>query len=102
MGGLGKNKLNPALVGSLFITIIFSSLTGGYLNPYEVDVVSSATPLTNMTASGYLVIYDNLVKPYGSLFNFLFGNIPGAIGETCSLLCIIAFIYLTYKKIIKC
>ena len=54
-----------------------------------------------MTASGYLVTYDNLVKPYGSLFNFLFGNIPGAIGETCSLLCIIAFIYLTYKKIIK-
>ena len=91
MGGLGKNKLNPALVGSLFITVIFSSLTGGYLNPYEVDVVSSATPLTNMTASGYLV----------TLFNFLFGNIPGAIGETCSLLCIIAFIYLTYKKIIK-
>ena len=35
------------------------------------------------------------------VFNFLFGNIPGAIGETCSLLCIIAFIYLTYKKIIK-
>ena len=101
MGGLGKNKLNPALVGSLFITVIFSSLTGGYLNPYEVDVVSSATPLTNMTASGYLVTYDNLVKPYGSLFNFLFGNIPGAIGETCSLLCIIAFIYLIYKKIIK-
>ena len=31
MGGLGKNKLNPALVGSLFITVIFSSLTGGYL-----------------------------------------------------------------------
>ena len=23
MGGLGKNKLNPALVGSLFITVIF-------------------------------------------------------------------------------
>ena len=36
-GGFGKNKLNPALVGSLFITIIFSSLVGGYLNPYEVD-----------------------------------------------------------------
>lgn len=101
MGGLGKNKLNPALVGSLFITVIFSSLTGGYLNPYEVDVISSATPLTNMTASGYLVTYDNLVTPYGNLLNFLFGNIPGAVGETCSLLCIVSFIYLTYKKIIK-
>ena len=85
----------------ILISLLLVPLTLGYLNPYEVDVVSSATPLTNMTASGYLVTYDNLVKPYGSLFNFLFGNIPGAIGETCSLLCIIAFIYLTYKKIIK-
>lgn len=101
MGGLGKNILNPALTGSLFITVIFSSLVGGYLNPYEVDTISSATPLSNMTASGYLITYDNLVKPFGSLFNFLFGNIPGAIGETCSILCIISFIYLTYKKIIK-
>lgn len=101
MGGLGKNILNPALTGSLFITVIFSSLVGGYLNPYEVDTISSATPLSNMTASGYLVTYDNLVKPFGSLFNFFFGNIPGAIGETCSILCIISFIYLTYKKIIK-
>ena len=27
-GGFGKNKLNPALAGSLFITVIFSSLVG--------------------------------------------------------------------------
>lgn len=101
MGGLGKNILNPALTGSLFITVIFSSLVGGYLNPYEVDTISSATPLSNMTASVYFITYDNLVKPFGSLFNFLFGNIPGAIGETCSILCIVSFIYLTYKKIIK-
>lgn len=100
-GGFGKNKLNPALVGCLFITIIFSSLTGGYLNPYEVDTISSATPLSNMTANGYLVTYDNLVKPYGNLLDFFFGNIPGAIGETSSILLIVAFIYLVYKKIIK-
>lgn len=100
-GGLGKNKLNPALVGSLFITVIFSSLVGGYLNPYEIDTISTATPLTNMTATNYLVTYDNLIKPYGSLLNFLFGTIPGSVGETCSLLCIISFIYLAYKKIIK-
>ena len=101
MGGFSKNKLNPALVGALFITIIFSSLTGGYLNPYEVDTISSATPLANMTASGYVITYDNLVKPYGTLLNFFFGNIPGAVGETSSLLCLVAFAYLTYKKLIK-
>lgn len=101
MGGFGKNKLNPALVGALFITIIFSSFTGGYLNPYEVDAVSSATPLANMTAGSYVLTYDALVKPYGSLLNFFFGNIPGSIGETSSLLCLVSFIYLIYKKIIK-
>lgn len=100
-GGFGKNKLNPALVGSLFITVIFSSLVGGYLNPYEVDTISSATPLTNMTASSYVLTYENLVSPFGNLLNFFFGNIPGSIGETSALLCIVSFIYLTYKKIIK-
>lgn len=101
MGGFGKNKLNPALVGALFITVIFSSHIGGYLNEYEVDTISSATPLSNMTASSYVITYDNLVKPYGSLSNFFFGNIPGSIGETSSLLIIIAFIYLAYRKMIK-
>ena len=100
-GGLGKNKLNPALVGALFVTVIFSSSLGGYLNPYETDVISSATPLSNLTASSYLVTYDNLVAPYGTLWTFFFGNMPGAIGETCSFLCIVALIFLIYKKTIK-
>ena len=100
-GGLGKNKLNPALVGALFVTVIFSSSLGGYLNPYETDVISSATPLSNMTASSYLVTYDNLVSPYGTLWTFFFGNMPGAIGETSSFLCIAALIFLIYKKTIK-
>lgn len=101
MGGLGKNKLNPALTGSLFITIIFASLTSGYLNAYELDTISSATPLSNMTASSYTITYNNLVSPYGNLWNFFFGNIPGAVGETCSLLCLVAFIYLVITKVIK-
>lgn len=101
MGGLGKNKLNPALVGSLFITIIFSSFAGGYLNPLELDTISSATPLANMTASSYVLTYDNLVSPYGNLLDFFFGNIPGSVGETSSFLCIIAFIYLVVNKVIK-
>ena len=101
MGGFGKNTLNPALVGSLFIIVIFSSLTGGYMNPLEADTISGATPLSNMTASSYVITYDNLVRPYGSLLSFFFGNIPGAIGETSSLLCLLSFIYLLLNKVIK-
>ncbi len=51
-----------------------------------------------MTAGSYVLTYDKLVAPFGSLLNFFFGNIPGAIGETSSLLCIVSFIYLTYIK----
>ena len=101
LGGFGKNTFNPALVGSLFITLIFASYTGGYLNSYEVDTISSATPLSNMTASSYVITYDNLVKPYGTLTKFFFGNIPGSVGETSSFLVLIAFIYLLLRKSIK-
>ena len=101
LGGFGKNIFNPALVGSLFITLIFASYTGGYLNSYEVDTISSATPLSNMTASSYIITYDTLVKPYGTLLNFFFGNIPGSIGETSSIIVLVAFIYLFTRKSIK-
>ena len=100
MGGFGKNKFNPALVGALFVTVIFSSYNGGYLNNYEVDTISSATPLANMTASGYVVSYDNLVKPYGSLLDFFVGSIPGSIGETFSILILIIGVVLAVRQII--
>ena len=102
---------NYAIIPGVFLSLVISINTPlylvilgsiiGYLNPYEVDTISSATPLSNMTAGSYVLTYDKLVAPFGSLLNFFFGNIPGAIGETSSLLCVVSFIYLTYKKMIK-
>jgi len=103
-GGLGKNILNPALVGGLFIIIFASSYIGGcggYLNSYEVDAISGATPLANFSALSYAGTYEEVVSPYGSMWSFFFGSIPGAIGETSALLCIMAFIYLLANKVIK-
>ena len=105
-GGIGKNIFNPALIGRLFIITAYSSLimnAGGYLNDYEktIDAISGATPLTNFDNLKYLGTYDTVVKPYGGLLNFFIGNIPGAIGETSALLCIIGFIYLIVKKSVK-
>lgn len=102
-GGFGNNIFNPALVGCLFTLTIYSGVilsNGGYLNSYEVDTISSATPLSNAKVIG-IGTYEELVEPYGNLNNFLFGFIPGTIGETSALLCIIAYIYLCYKKVIK-
>lgn len=103
-GGFGNNIFNPALVGYLFITIAFASVIsshGGYLNPSEMDAVTKATPLTNIANVSGVGSYKTLVKPYGNLWNFFFGTIPGAVGETSAFLCIIAYIYLSIKKVIK-
>ena len=103
-GGFGKNIFNPALVGYLIITTVFASListNGGYLNPYELDTITSSTPLTNAQMVSGIGNYDTLVKPYGGLSKLFIGNIPGALGETSALLCMLAFIYLTYFKVIK-
>lgn len=103
-GGLGNNVFNPALVGRLFVIAIFATTivnSGGYLNSYEVDTISKATPLSNYASVETIGTYDTLVKPYGSLWNFFFGTIPGALGETSAFLCIVGFLYLVYKKALK-
>lgn len=101
-GGFGNNIFNPALIGALFITATYSlaiTNNGGYLNLYEVDTVSGATPLSNVVEG--IGTYETLVSPYGNLWNFFIGTIPGSLGETSALICLIGFVYLTLTKTIK-
>jgi len=103
-GGFGNNIFNPALVGRLFIITMYAIVignSGGYLNSYELDTISSSTPLTNLSTISGIGTYNEIVKPYGSLMDFFIGTIPGAVGETSALLCLLAFIYLTIFKVIK-
>ena len=81
MGGFGKTKINPALIGSLFITLVLGTSLKLYLNPYEVDMIN---------------LSHNI-----SLSNLLLGMSYGNIGETSNIICIIVFIYLVLTKIIK-
>jgi len=100
-GGFGKNLVNPALIGYVFVIILFGSMLGSYHNAYELDTISKATPLTNATLVSGVGNYETLIKPYGSILNFLIGTIPGGMGEVNALLCLLAFIYLTITKTIK-
>ncbi len=103
-GGFGNNVFNPALIGYLFVILIYGPMiaaNGGYLNPLEMDAVTTATPLSNIATVEGIGTYETLIKPYGSLFEFFVGIIPGTIGETSAFLCIVAFIYLTFFKVIK-
>ncbi len=47
-GGLGKNFMNPALGGRVFLLLSF----GGAMTRYAVDGVSSATPLDTLASGG--------------------------------------------------
>ncbi|MEG1647307.1 MAG: RnfABCDGE type electron transport complex subunit D [Bacilli bacterium] len=101
-GGFGNNIFNPALVGRLFIISTYALTivnNGGYLNASELDAITKATPLSNIVSG--IGSYETLVKPYGSLMNFFIGTIPGSMGETSALLCLIGLIYLLFTKVIK-
>jgi electron transport complex protein RnfD len=101
-GGFGHNIFNPAGVGRLFIILSYYSViasNGGYLNGSELDAISSATPLTN-ASSNLIGSYTTLVEPYGTLWDFFLGFIPGSLGETSALLCLIGLIYLLIKKVV--
>lgn len=102
-GGFGNNVFNPALIGRLFIITAYSVTLGGYIyhNAYELDTIASSTPLSNAGVISGIGSYQTLVKPYGNLMNFFIGTIPGAVGETSALLCLVAFLYLTITKTIK-
>ena len=100
-GGFGQNIFNPALIGYLFISASYSSLMGSAFNQYELDTIGGATPLSNLMNFNYTGSFENIVSPFGNLFNLFIGNIPGAIGEVSKLLIIISFIYLVITKTIK-
>jgi len=103
-GGFGNNVFNPALVGRLFVISSYALVinnNGGYLNAYELDTLATATPLSNASVVSGIGTYETLVAPYGNLWNFFLGTIPGAVGEVSSLLCVIGFVYLTITKVIK-
>lgn len=100
---IGNVYLNWVLVAYLLIFLIFNSffqVSSNYLNALELDKFN-LLPLENVNIATGIGDYGTLVKPYGSLFDFFIGLVPGEIGVTSILLCLISFIYLTITKSIK-
>ncbi len=102
-GGFGKNVFNPALVARAFVYVCFPTpLTiewskaaigfpggfGTYITE-GIEAVSQATPMLLFRDTGKIT----------SLMDLLIGNVSGSIGETSTILIILAGIYLIYKKV---
>ncbi len=86
-GGLGQNIVNPALAARCFLLISFT----GRMTNFELDGISSATPLQELKTSGQTIEFMQL----------LIGNKGGVIGETSVICLIIGAAYLLVKKVIS-
>ncbi len=84
-GGIGANFANPAICARVFMIIAFSSLAKPSF-PDGVDAVSSATYLSGGEYT---------------LSELFFGNIGGAIGETCKAALILGGVYLLVRRVIS-
>ncbi len=88
-GGVGRNVLNPALIARAFLFFGYASQISGDQVWTAVDGISKATPLS-FASQGVQGITD---AGYSLSSSFL-GTIPGAIGETSTLACLLGMIYL--------
>jgi len=86
-GGTGKNFLNPALTARAFLYFAYPAQISGDAVWVAVDGYTRATPLGAVPADGIAALQQT------SLMDAFWGFVPGSMGETSALACLIgAFI----------
>ncbi|MGL4943578.1 MAG: NADH:ubiquinone reductase (Na(+)-transporting) subunit B [Thermoguttaceae bacterium] len=88
-GGTGRNFLNPALVGRAYLFFAHAAGISGNSVWVACDGFSHATPLTQAMSGGTSAIS-------ASFFEAFIGRIPGSMGETSTLACIVGLLMLWY------
>lgn len=85
-GGIGRNVVNPAITGRVFMLVAFASMTKA---AFPLDSTAGATPLAEIANGNEVVLTD-----------LLLGNIGGSIGETCKVALLIGGVYLLVRRVI--
>ena len=93
-GGTGKNFLNPALTGRAFLFFAYPASISGDAVWVAVDGYSGATALSLGAAGGV----ENIQATFGWFQAFL-GFIPGSLGETSTLACLLGAAFLLYTRV---
>jgi len=93
-GGVGRNFMNPALVSRAFLYFAYPLQMTGDTVWTAVDGLTSATPLAVLAASPPAPVSAALPFGWGEAF---VGSIPGSMGETSTLACVLGagFLLLT-------
>jgi Na+-transporting NADH:ubiquinone oxidoreductase subunit B len=93
-GGVGMNILNPALTARAFLFFAYPAQISGDKVWVAVDGLSKATPLAQF-ADPVVTIANGTY----SLWDSFIGLIPGSMGETSALACLIGAIILIVSKV---
>ena len=93
-GGTGKNFLNPALTGRAFLFFAYPASISGDSVWVAVDGFSGATALSLASAGGLEAIQASY-----SWIQAFFGFIPGSMGETSTLACLLGAAFLLYTRV---
>jgi len=97
-GGTGMNVLNPALTGRIFLFFAYPSYMSGSvwrILPSEgaVDGMTGATALGDLVGHGDVSQLDHAWADY------FYGLVPGSMGETSALCCLIGAAFLVFTKV---
>lgn len=93
-GGTGRNFLNPALAARAFLFFAYPGQISGNAVWVAADGFSGATPLSAAAAGGMAAV----TAETGWLDAF-FGTIPGSMGETSTLACLVGALVLVVTGI---
>ncbi len=99
-GGTGKNLVNPAAAGRVFMFLSFTITTYTAANipalNFESGIFSNATNLSWLLPSS-----GNPATKITVLDLFLGTGVAGCIGETCKAAILLGYVYLCVRKVIK-
>ena len=93
-GGTGKNFLNPALAGRVFLYFAYPAQWSGDSAWVAVDGFSSPTILSVAAQEGMQGVLTDI-----SWSEAFIGSIPGSIGETSTLFILMGLLLLFYNKV---
>ncbi len=98
-GGTGKNVVNPAAAGRVFLFLSFAVMMR-YPAPNFGAIASS--DLSSLTAGATQLATALQGEPTLSALDLFLGTgVAGCIGETCKLAVLVGYIYLSARGIVK-
>ena len=96
-GGFGHNIVNPAGIARVFVGIGMA----GYIGKTPLPDAGIKDFIAGATVTGKIDWVSGLIPGNYNLLDLFLGQYVGALGETCSLLLILAAIYLMVRGIIN-